>query len=95
MAWCLIKYSGVQRSSADLRMSGVYLHSSIRLHGCLTKHRIRLHDVVCSLSRHNLNSTLPKEKEKLKLKVVPVLFLTKHHAMKAYWGSGGIDPIIL
>jgi hypothetical protein len=23
------------------------------------------------------------------------LRLTKHHAMKAYWGSGGIDPCIL
>jgi hypothetical protein len=28
-------------------------------------------------------------------KVVPVLFLTKHHAMKAYWGSGCIAPLIL
>jgi hypothetical protein len=29
-------------------------------------------------------------------KVVPVLFsLTQHHAMKAYWGSGGIAPHIL
>jgi hypothetical protein len=29
-------------------------------------------------------------------KVVPTLFiLTKHHAMKAYWGSGGIAPRIL
>jgi hypothetical protein len=28
-------------------------------------------------------------------KVVPVLFLTEHHAMKAYWGSGGIAPFIL
>jgi hypothetical protein len=27
-------------------------------------------------------------------KVVPV-FLTEHHAMKAYWGSGGIAPLIL
>jgi hypothetical protein len=27
-------------------------------------------------------------------KVVPVLFLTEHHAMKTYWG-GGIDPCIL
>jgi hypothetical protein len=27
-------------------------------------------------------------------KVVPVL-LTEHHAMKAYWGSGGIAPRIL
>jgi hypothetical protein len=23
------------------------------------------------------------------------LCLTKHHAMKAYWGSGGIAPLIL
>jgi len=22
-------------------------------------------------------------------------FLTDHHAMKAYWGSGGIAPLIL
>jgi hypothetical protein len=26
---------------------------------------------------------------------VPVLLLTEHHAMKAYWGSGGIAPFIL
>jgi formate hydrogenlyase subunit 4 len=26
-------------------------------------------------------------------KVVPVL--TEHHAMKAYWGSGSIAPLIL
>jgi hypothetical protein len=31
---------------------------------------------------------------KVKGKVVPV-FLTEHHAMKAYWGSGGIAPLIL
>jgi hypothetical protein len=30
-----------------------------------------------------------------KSKVVPVLFLTEHHAIKAYWGSGGIAPYIL
>jgi hypothetical protein len=24
-----------------------------------------------------------------------VLFLTEHNAMKAYWGSGGIAPLIL
>jgi hypothetical protein len=29
-------------------------------------------------------------REKYKGKVVPVLFLTEHHAMKEYWGSGGI-----
>jgi hypothetical protein len=28
-------------------------------------------------------------------KVVPVLFLTEHYAMKAYDGSGGIAPSIL
>jgi hypothetical protein len=26
---------------------------------------------------------------------VPVLFLTEHHAMEAYWGSGGIATLIL
>jgi hypothetical protein len=35
------------------------------------------------------NSTI-----KGKYKVIPVLFLTEHHAMKAYWGSGGIAPCI-
>jgi hypothetical protein len=33
--------------------------------------------------------------EKGKGKVVPLLFLTDHHAMKACWGSGGISPLIL
>jgi hypothetical protein len=28
-------------------------------------------------------------------KVVSVLFLTKHHAMEAYWGSGSTAPYIL
>jgi len=32
---------------------------------------------------------------KRKSKIVPVLFLTKHHAMKTYLGSGGIAPHIL
>jgi hypothetical protein len=31
----------------------------------------------------------------LKGKVVSVLFLTDHNAMKAYWGSGGIAQLIL
>jgi hypothetical protein len=26
---------------------------------------------------------------------VPVLFLTEHHILKAYWGSGGITPLFL
>jgi len=33
-------------------------------------------------------------KVKVKSKVIPVLS-TEHHAMKAYWGSGGIAPRIL
>jgi hypothetical protein len=33
---------------------------------------------------------------KIKGEVVPVLFfLTEHHAMKAYWGSGGMAPLVL
>jgi len=28
-------------------------------------------------------------------KDVSVIFLTEHHAMKAYWGSGSIAPLIL
>jgi hypothetical protein len=28
-------------------------------------------------------------------KVVPVLFVTEYHTMKAYWGSGGIALRIL
>jgi hypothetical protein len=31
----------------------------------------------------------------VKDKVVPVLPPTEHHAMKAYWGSGGTAPPIL
>jgi hypothetical protein len=36
-----------------------------------------------------------KVKVKVKGKVVPVLPLTEHHAMKAYWGSRGTAPPIL
>jgi hypothetical protein len=32
---------------------------------------------------------------KVKVKVKLSLCLTKHHAMKTYWGSGGIAPHIL
>jgi len=35
------------------------------------------------------------EKVKGKGGVVPFILLTKHHATKAYWGSGGIAPLIL
>jgi hypothetical protein len=34
-------------------------------------------------------------KIKIKVKVKLSLWLIKHHAMKTYWGSGGIAPCIL
>jgi len=40
-------------------------------------------------------SYLPQVMLLSKGKVVLVLFLTDHHSMKAYWGSGGIAPRIL
>jgi hypothetical protein len=42
----------------------------------------------------NANPKIP-ERCKVKGKVVAVLFLTEHHAMKAYWGSGDIAPRLL
>jgi hypothetical protein len=49
------------------------------------------------LSRNGHNSLTkhltPTHKVKVKVKLS--LCLTKHHAMKAYWGSGGIVPRIL
>jgi hypothetical protein len=45
----------------------------------------------CTLRKSGTNAFL----HEVKGKVVPVLFLTKHRAMKAYWGSGGIAPLIL
>jgi hypothetical protein len=42
------------------------------------------------------NFGLRETKVKGKVKVVPVLFfLTEHHAMKAYWGSEGVAPLVL
>jgi hypothetical protein len=35
------------------------------------------------------------KKLSLKVKVKLSLSLTKHHAMKSYWGSGGIVPRII
>jgi hypothetical protein len=34
-------------------------------------------------------------RDKVKVKVVPVLFLTEHHTKKAYWGNVGIATRIL
>jgi hypothetical protein len=49
--------------------------------------------ILLSGSEKFLNTILKQVKVK-KGKVVPVL-LTKHQAMKAYWGSGCITPLIL
>jgi hypothetical protein len=38
---------------------------------------------------------LQKAMVKVKVKVKLSLCLTKHHAMKTYWGRGGIAPRIL
>jgi hypothetical protein len=40
---------------------------------------------------HNTGSS----NQNIKVKVKLSLCLTKHHAMKAYWGSEGIAPLIL
>jgi hypothetical protein len=45
------------------------------------------HNTLCCFSKRNT-----KGKRKDKGKVVTVLFLTEHHTMKAYWGSGRTDP---
>jgi len=46
-------------------------------------HRLRL--MACPIS----------EFIKGKSKVAPLVLLTEHHAMKSYWRSGGIVPLIL
>jgi hypothetical protein len=38
---------------------------------------------------------MPHIEKDVKVKVKLSLCLTKHHVMKAYWGSGGIAPRIL
>jgi hypothetical protein len=38
---------------------------------------------------------LDHAKGRVKVKLSLYFFLTKHHAMEAYWGNGGITPHIL
>jgi hypothetical protein len=45
--------------------------------------------------RRDYSKILGVYEKKVKDKVVPVLPLTEHHAMKAYWGSGSTAPPIL
>jgi hypothetical protein len=49
---------------------------------------------MCSLF-YMLKCSLNRTKNMSLKKVAPVLFLTEHRTMKAYWGSGSIAPPIL
>jgi hypothetical protein len=53
------------------------------------------HLVISSRTRSGRKFFLPHILVLYKKKVVPVLPLPEHHAMKAYWGSGGTAPPIL
>jgi hypothetical protein len=44
---------------------------------------------------HGVRKENAQENEKVKVKVKLFLCLNKHHAVKAYWESGGITPLIL
>jgi hypothetical protein len=53
---------------------------------------IPLRSVLVLFSQVDYNITMLKGKDKI---VPELLFLTKHHTMKAYWGSGFIAPRFL
>jgi hypothetical protein len=74
----------------------LYFHSPIRLHGM----GLNLAQGQLYLYLHSLGTVLYSDsyvwcKNGLKVKVELSLCLTKHHAMKTYWGSGGIALSIL
>jgi hypothetical protein len=50
---------------------------------------------ICHFIVQGILLSYVKGKGKCKVKIVPVLLLNEHHAMKAYWGSGIIAPLIL
>jgi hypothetical protein len=55
-------------------------------------------NVLCACFHGKLVNILPYILEvivNIKVKVKLSMCLTKHHAMKTYWGSGGIAPHIL
>jgi hypothetical protein len=54
-----------------------------------------LPNLLCFSGYRSVGRVIGAEGCKDKCKVVPVLFLTERHAMKAYLGSGGIVPLIL
>jgi hypothetical protein len=61
-------------------------------------HFFRIKNIVCRVSGsvfHCISEASYFPYINVKVKVKLSLCLTKHHAMKTYWGSGGIAPRIL
>jgi len=57
--------------------------------------KIKANDV-CKIAKNEVGKICVRLiKVKVKVKVKLSLCLTEHHAMKAYWGSGGITPLML
>jgi hypothetical protein len=79
----------------------LHLHSpnTFSWRGVQLKHRDNFTFMYYPVLKYPLSTYFPHHtgpsKVKVKLSLCPVLFLTKHHAMKAYWGSGCIAPLIL
>jgi hypothetical protein len=65
--------------------------SNTREENCTSVEYTHFLDVFCVI----FHVSLIKVKVKVKVKVKLSLCLTKHHDMKAYWGSGGIAPHLL
>jgi hypothetical protein len=61
-------------------------HKQVTSTGKIRRHATIL--IGISEGRTSLREHIHKQRGKGKGKVVPVLLLTEHHAMKAYWGSG-------
>jgi hypothetical protein len=53
----------------------------------------RIHGYYTSVRLEGVRKSTVQQGKKVKVKLS--LSLTKHHAMKTYWGSGGIAPFIL
>jgi hypothetical protein len=58
-------------------------------------HEENVHKVILSAQLSSEAKSFPVGYLKVKGKVVPVLILSEHHAIKAYWESGGIVSLIL
>jgi len=64
------------------------------------RHLLVLHNLREACSIHHrwwviLLILMLVECDAIKSKVIPVLFLTEHHTMDVYWGSGGRGACIL